>query len=266
MKQQGLAFLTTSNSLLQLLLLFDTAQLKTGTVAISNRSEVAWPLDYDSATPYRAVFPAPNWACPRINPSLWISAIIGMECTGDNLEPEELTSGTNPALSRRAPTITINTSAVAITYQGPSSLLNPPSPAHHQQSLSIENRLLLVFGSIPASPHQISSPTARERDKSPEPQNLLTFPGTCPRENSVDHTHLVSPYGRDTVCQTPTRSDYSSSRGESSEAWSFYRLGNNDPLKADPGEENRCHIEDSPFAFSAGQLSKLFNTKSLAAF
>jgi P-type Ca2+ transporter type 2C len=47
---------------------------------------------------------------------------------------------------------------------------------------------------------------------------------------------------------------------------SFHGLGNDDPLKADPGEERRFHVEDNPFAFSSGQLSKLLNPKSLAAF
>jgi hypothetical protein len=55
-KQQGPAFLTAPNSLLQLLLLFDTAQLRTGTIAISNRSGVARPNGHDSTTPYRAGF------------------------------------------------------------------------------------------------------------------------------------------------------------------------------------------------------------------
>jgi P-type Ca2+ transporter type 2C len=43
-------------------------------------------------------------------------------------------------------------------------------------------------------------------------------------------------------------------------------LGNDDLWKADPGEEHEFHVEDNPFAFSQGQLSKLFNPKSLAAF
>ncbi|KAG8676505.1 plasma membrane calcium [Fusarium poae] len=37
-------------------------------------------------------------------------------------------------------------------------------------------------------------------------------------------------------------------------------------LKADPGEEDQFTVENNPFAFSPGQLSKLINPKNLAAF
>jgi P-type Ca2+ transporter type 2C len=43
-------------------------------------------------------------------------------------------------------------------------------------------------------------------------------------------------------------------------------LRNEDPLKPDPGQEHNFRVEDNPFAFSPGQLSKLFNPKSLPAF
>jgi Ca2+-transporting ATPase len=47
---------------------------------------------------------------------------------------------------------------------------------------------------------------------------------------------------------------------------SFHGLGDDDPLKPDPGEEHNFHVEDNPFAFSPGQLSKLVNPKSHSAF
>jgi P-type Ca2+ transporter type 2C len=47
---------------------------------------------------------------------------------------------------------------------------------------------------------------------------------------------------------------------------SYLRLGNDDPLKADPGNEHEFYVEDNPFAFSPGHLSKMFNPKSFAAF
>lgn len=37
-------------------------------------------------------------------------------------------------------------------------------------------------------------------------------------------------------------------------------------LRPDPGTEGDFHVDDNPFAFSPGQLGKLFNPKSLAAF
>jgi P-type Ca2+ transporter type 2C len=36
----------------------------------------------------------------------------------------------------------------------------------------------------------------------------------------------------------------------------LHGLGNDDLWKADPGEEHEFHVEDNPFAFSQGQLSK----------
>ncbi|KAJ6438476.1 plasma membrane calcium-transporting ATPase 2 [Purpureocillium lavendulum] len=39
-----------------------------------------------------------------------------------------------------------------------------------------------------------------------------------------------------------------------------------DPLAPDPGTEADFHVENNPFAFSPGQLNKLLNPKSLAAF
>lgn len=38
------------------------------------------------------------------------------------------------------------------------------------------------------------------------------------------------------------------------------------PLRPDPGTEADFHVENNPFAFSPGQLNKLLNPKSLAAF
>jgi Ca2+-transporting ATPase len=61
-------------------------------------------------------------------------------------------------------------------------------------------------------------------------------------------------------------STYDGYQGELSQAMSSHELGNDDPLRPDPGEEHIFHVEDNPFAFSPGQLSKLFNPKSLSAF
>jgi P-type Ca2+ transporter type 2C len=122
--------------------------------------------------------------------------------------------------------------------------------------LSSESRL--------ASPYNTLQPTSRGYDKSPDPDNPLSISGTRSRGSSLDH-HSLSSYGGEALFPTPTVSD-EGCQGESSEAISVYGLGHDDPLKADPGEEHKFQVEDNPFAFSPGQLSKLFSPKRLAAF
>lgn len=43
-------------------------------------------------------------------------------------------------------------------------------------------------------------------------------------------------------------------------------MSDNDALKPDQGKEDDFQVDNNPFAFSPGQLSKMFNPKSLAAF
>jgi P-type Ca2+ transporter type 2C len=48
---------------------------------------------------------------------------------------------------------------------------------------------------------------------------------------------------------------------------SFSELEHNpDRLEADPGEDHAFYVVDNPFAFSPGQLSEMFNPKSIADF
>ncbi|KAK7738324.1 plasma membrane calcium [Cytospora paraplurivora] len=51
-----------------------------------------------------------------------------------------------------------------------------------------------------------------------------------------------------------------------SEQGEAFRLDLEDALTPDPGTEDMFHVPDNKFAFSPGQLSKLFNPKSLNAF
>jgi len=189
----------------------------------------------------------------------------------DTSDPEESITCVRPSAREWAPAITIDTSAVclpqgvATSCREPSSPSNPPSPAQRQRSLSIENRPLLSLGSRPTSPRNISSPTSRANNKSPDPHNLLTVPGTRSRGSSLGH-QSVSSYGGETLFPTPTISEYDSSNRKSSGAASLHELGNDDLLEPDPREEHVFHAGHNPFAFSPGQLFKLFNPKSLEAF
>jgi Ca2+-transporting ATPase len=185
-----------------------------------------------------------------------------MRGPGDTSVPRELASRAKPGLRQPAPTITIDTSAVAAPYGEPSKLSSYPQ---RQRSFSIERTPLLSFESRHTSPYDTLAPTFRGNDKLPETQNLLAIPGTSSRRSSFDHAHSVSSYDGETPFSTPTLSDYDGFHGESSEAITSHGLGNDDPFKLDPAEDHISQVEDNPFAFSSGQLYKLFNPKNLKA-
>ena len=165
-----------------------------------------------------------------------------------------------PAATQRAPTITIDNSAVSppsatpIYCPGP-LLSDEPSPlTQHHRSLSNEERPLL---SSTLEPTLTASP------------NLLAVPDSSSRSGSLDHLSVTS-YDGDTLVTTPSLSIHGSSRRESHKLMSSLDLsveqGDEDPLIPDPGMEHHFQVEDNPFAFSPDQLSKLFNPTSLSAF
>ena len=164
------------------------------------------------------------------------------------------------AARQRAPAIRIDKSAVSpqsatpIYCPGP-LLSDEPSPlTQHHRSLSNEERPLLS---------STLEPTLTA------PPNLLAVPDSSSRSGSLDHLSVTS-YDGDTLVTTPTLSIHSSSKGQSHKLMSSLDLsveqGNEDRLIPDPGTEHHFHVEDNPFAFSPGQLSKLFNPTSLSAF
>ncbi|KAH8665938.1 hypothetical protein BGZ60DRAFT_378380 [Tricladium varicosporioides] len=205
---------------------------------------------------------------------------------------------------QRAPTITIDTSAVSnmsppqdmesdavalkafpnspSTIQGdpsnPSntdgagnSMSNRPHHASHQSGASRisipELRASTSFesgnrDSRPTSPHNVSSPTSRGGDKA---SGFLAVPGLRSRQNSIesdDGNHSSTNYSGDTFS--------GSNQGDKDKVGKV--PGNDDvmndleALTPDPGTEADFQPEDNNFAFSQGQLNKLINPKSLAAF
>ena len=112
----------------------------------------------------------------------------------------------------------------------------------------------------PTSPHTVSSP--------PNGRNALNFlavPGPRSRGSSFDSmtdnggsvssgTYIVSSFGE-------------TLRGKQ---WGEQNpndmLDDKDALRPDPGTEADFQVEDNKFAFSPGQLGKLYNPKSLGAF
>ena len=193
---------------------------------------------------------------------------MGVAGRVDITEPDEATSLLRPALRQPAPTIAIDSSALRRPQSVATLCEEPPLPLEltcpDHPSLSIENRPLLSFESRPTSSYSISFPTKGD-DHSSDVHNLLAIPNTRPRGGSLGR-HSLSSYGGETLLPMPSVSSYDGSYGESSKPMSFNRLENDDPLRPDPGEEHFFHVEENPFAFSPGQLTKLLNPKSLPAF
>ncbi len=194
---------------------------------------------------------------------------------------------------QRAPTITIDTSAVspplleddALLLQNlsdrPRSLqgdedkeVDPrPAPLSSEQSPT-QSRAAHCFENSehrPKSAHNVSSPTSRRSDR--QPHDFLAVPNARSRGNSVDseepgHTPTSS-FGGDTYVPSPSSSALSTEGGQPSTACSREGLINDEhALNAVPGTEAEFEVEDNKFAFSPGQLSKLMrpNPKSFAAF
>ncbi|KAH6690682.1 calcium-translocating P-type ATPase [Plectosphaerella plurivora] len=109
--------------------------------------------------------------------------------------------------------------------------------------------------SRPQSPHNITTPlTARnERAFLSVPTNLRS------RQNSIDSESFVSSQGDTAVIGGDAEKQR---RPVSNDKI----MNNNDALKPDKGKEADFEVADNPFAFSPGQLGKLLNPKSLAAF
>ncbi|KAM0562804.1 hypothetical protein ACHAPJ_001644 [Fusarium lateritium] len=192
----------------------------------------------------------------------------------------------NPPMRRRAPTITIDTTAVnpnnstqAPQESQPSNLQDdaisptttadpvstsgmsqrPPRPELNT-SVSFENR-----DSRPTSPHNVSSPvTSRSGERG---VGFLSVPmNHRSRQNSVDSEDMsrsVSSQGDTTVvASNSTQSD--TLKGSE---YDHKKITNDETaLKPDTGTEADFEVENNPFAFTPGQLNKMFNPKSLSAF
>ncbi|KAJ5204393.1 ATPase P-type K/Mg/Cd/Cu/Zn/Na/Ca/Na/H-transporter [Penicillium cinerascens] len=204
-------------------------------------------------------------------------------------EDDSAQQPSTPLRRERAPTITIDTSAV----NAPDDTIQPVQVLSGQPSLQINTRNLETtetggqhsngsnlsptevrspasFGSNssfeardredrPTSPHNISSP----KTKTPEAHsNFLSVPGTRSRVNSLeseDTSQTSSSYGGDTFVPTASHESHSDLSNN-------HNLDDEDPLSPDPGREAEFEVENSKFAFSPGQLNKLLNPKSFAAF
>lgn len=193
------------------------------------------------------------------------------------------------ARRQRAPTITIDTSAVspsllengafpldtisdrAGALQGeqseggksnPASIRNDASPTDLRATRSFESK-----ESRPTSPHNISSPTSKWIDV--QPKSFLSVPNARSRGNSVDSEepgHSPTSYGGDTYIPSPSSSGLGNdSRHLATSHTNDEIINDGEALNPTAGTEDDFRVSDNKFAFTPGQLGKLF-PKSLAAF
>ena len=191
---------------------------------------------------------------------------------------------------QRAPTITIDTSAVSPSIvadnvfplqelsdrprssqgdQGEN--YDPKTAPESKENNTPQLRAAHSFeskDSRPTSPHNVSSPVSKWGDV--QPHNFLSVPIARSRGNSVDSDdpgHSPTSYGGDTFIPSPSSSGPGNAAGHSENAQSSENLINDEEaLYADPGTEADFEVQDNKFAFSPGQMSKLLNPKSFGAF
>ncbi|KAJ5291283.1 ATPase P-type K/Mg/Cd/Cu/Zn/Na/Ca/Na/H-transporter [Penicillium angulare] len=205
---------------------------------------------------------------------------------------EPSTPGATPLRRERAPTITIDTSAVNSpdASDPPVQILStPPQPSLQLSPETVESDTNALSGSVsngspthvrysasirsnasseardrgedrPTSPHNISSP----KTKTPEAHsNFLSVPGTRSRGNSLeseDTSQTLSTYGGETYVASAAHGSQTDLTKD------HHNVDDEDALTPDPGREAEFEVENNIFAFSPGQLNKLLNPKSFAAF
>lgn len=197
----------------------------------------------------------------------------------------------SPVRRQRAPTITIDTSAVSPPLDMDNALplaamSNNPQSSYAQQESGLDadtvypptqssppvvrsSQSFDSKGSRPVSPHNVSSPT-KNFGESQAANNFLSVPHARSRGNSVDSedaSRSLSSYGGDTYIPSPTSSNPEDTSHHLDPHQSNANIMNDEEaLKPDPGTEADFDVVDNKFAFSPGQLNKLINPKSLSAF
>lgn len=134
-------------------------------------------------------------------------------------------------------------------------MLNGPSSVELRSGHSFESK-----ESRPVSLHNVSSPT-KVSELQPH-QNFLSVPNVRSKVDSVDSEepgHSPESFGGETYVPSPSSSGLATSRTND------HIIKDKEALTPLAGAESDFEVVDNRFAFSPGQLSKLF-PKSLAAF
>lgn len=133
-------------------------------------------------------------------------------------------------------------------------MLNGPSPVELRSAHSFESK-----ESRPVSLHNVSSPT-KVSDLQPH-QNFLSVPNVRSKVDSLDSEepgHSPESFGGETYVPSPSSSGLATSRTND------HIINDKEALTPLAGGESDFEVVDNRFAFSPGQLSKLF-PKSLSA-
>lgn len=190
----------------------------------------------------------------------------------------------NTLRRERAPTITIDTSAVNTNspepqqhdssqpqppvYRVSSENPDPEAQASSDNPSSPELQTGPAYDSResrPTSPHNVSSPTAKWTES--QTQHYLSVPGARSRGNSVDSDEANSPnssFGGDTC--VPSSATGLERPALQQQEQHNHIIGDPEALTPDPGNEADFEVDNNKFAFTPGHLNKLINPKSLAAF
>ncbi|KAK7972464.1 hypothetical protein PG988_006598 [Apiospora saccharicola] len=220
-------------------------------------------INQDAATPRR----------PRA-PTITIDTTAVGASQDNNPDPTAAASHRHSPISPTDDTASPTSTANPLNHSWTASTVMPqrqPSGASatsdYQGSRSFDSD-----NSRPQSPHNVSSPvTSRGNDRA---QNFLAVPNNHrSRQNSVDsedgnRSIASASYEGETVAQTAS---WQPDRGEkiggmAGDANNDEIMKDADALKPDAGREADFEVKNNPFAYSPGQLTKMFNPKSLAAF
>ncbi|KAK7976453.1 hypothetical protein PG989_014916 [Apiospora arundinis] len=177
----------------------------------------------------------------------------------------------SPTDDNLSPTSTAN--PLGHTWTGSDNRTTMPQRQASQASATSDYQGSRSFdsdASRPQSPHNVSSPvTSRGNDRG---HNFLAVPNNHrSRQNSVDSEDgsrsIASSQGETVAATASWQPDKGEKSGSTpSDSNNDEIMKGTDALKPDAGREDDFNVENNPFAYSPGQLTKMFNPKSLAAF
>ncbi|KDN72049.1 putative calcium-translocating P-type ATPase [Colletotrichum sublineola] len=200
--------------------------------------------------------------------------------------------GPEPPRRNRAPTITIdpspagvdNTKAAPVMEQHPPNEVSRPPVSPRDEGVSpttvpegaaapwsvpqekppkpklrADTSFDANDSSRPQSPHNVSSPVATLRGND---RAFLAVPSNLrSRQNSIDSDDMSSQGETIAVLSQSTEKTMKPSHMSNDKI-----MNDETALRPDKGSEGDFEVENNPFAFTPGQLNKMFNPKSLAAY
>ncbi|KAG8533380.1 uncharacterized protein KY384_002163 [Bacidia gigantensis] len=186
---------------------------------------------------------------------LWSAKVRKDIMTDVVADGSSTTGATHAARRQRAPTITINTSPGDQNEER-----DEPAPLPSESNTPTLKASHSFDAHRPVSPHNVSSPSSKRSDL--QPHHFLSVPSTRSRGNSVDSEEGGQSVGGETL-----DSAFASMAGSSTaHSNNDNIMQDEEALKPDPRNKSDFEVENNKFAFSPGQMNKLLNPKSLAAF